>query len=112
MVISAVLLLVGSTIPLPPRFNPDFGPYGPDKFLHMIGHAGFAAALVAAFSDDDTDLRVLVTAIAASTAYGLVTELLQETIPRREFEQGDVVAGFLGSVIGVFGLRRLADDSI
>lgn len=98
---TAILLLVGSVIPLPPRHNPDFGPYGPDKFLHLFGHAGLAAALVAAFDDNGTSFRVAVIAVVLSTVYGIGTELLQEAIPGREFERGDVIAGLFGSLIGV-----------
>lgn len=101
VIVSAFLLLVGSSLPLPPRYNPDFGLYGPDKLLHLLGHAGLAAALVAALADDGSSLRVAVTAVVSSTVYGIGTELLQEVIPGREFERGDVIAGFVGSLIGV-----------
>lgn len=108
--LAALFLLVGSAIPLPPRHNPEFGPYGPDKFLHAVGHAAFAAALAAALHDGSGG-RVASAAVVASTAYGLSTELLQESIPGREFERADVVAGFLGSVVGGVGWRRLAAGS-
>ncbi|HKJ59563.1 MAG TPA: VanZ family protein [Halobacteriales archaeon] len=107
---TALLLLVGSAVPLPPRHNPDFGPFGPDKFLHLVGHAGFATALAAALGDGSSG-RVAVATVVASTAYGLSTELLQESIPGREFERADVVAGLFGSILGVFGWRRLTDGS-
>ncbi|EMA05173.1 hypothetical protein C439_00200 [Haloferax mediterranei ATCC 33500] len=96
-------MLVGSLIPLPPRHNPDFGAYGPDKLLHLLGHAGFAAALVAAFDDTEPPFRGALTAVVVSTAYGVGTELLQEVIPGREFERGDVMASLVGSIIGAFG---------
>lgn len=102
---TALLLLVGSLIPLPPRRNPDFGPYGPDKFLHLLGHAGFAAALVAAFDDTEPSFRGVVVAVVVSTVYGVGTELLQEAIPGREFERGDVIAGLVGSIIGALATR-------
>ena len=44
--VAALLLLAGSAIPIPPRQNPDFGAFGADKFLHALGHAGLAVALV------------------------------------------------------------------
>jgi len=106
----AVLLLVGSALPLPRRLNPDLGPYGPDKLLHLLGHACFTAALVAAV-DDDGSARVAVVAIVASTVYGVCTELLQEIVPGRAFERGDVVAGLVGSIVGVAGWRRVASRS-
>lgn len=108
---SAILLLVGSALPLPPQHNPDFGLYGPDKFLHLLGHAGFAAALVAALEDDEPSLRGAVMAVVLSTVYGIGTELLQEMIPGREFERGDIIAGFVGSLIGVISWYRFAPTS-
>lgn len=111
VVSSAILLLVGSALPLPPRHNPDFGLYGPDKLLHLLGHAGFAAALVAALKDDGPPLRVAVVAVVLSTVYGIGTELLQERIPGREFERGDVIAGFVGSFVGVISWHRFAPTS-
>ena len=98
---TAILLLVGSATPLPTRYNPDFGVYGPDKLLHLLGHAGLTAVLVEAFHDNGHFIHVAVIAVVLSTGYGLGTELLQEVIPGREFERGDVIAGFFGSLIGV-----------
>lgn len=108
VVVTAALLFVGSAVPIPPRYNPDYGPFGPDKFLHSLGHAGLAAALVAGFEDDDASARSVVLAVALSAGYGVGTELLQEGIPGREFERGDVVAGCLGSVVGALAWPRLA----
>ncbi|WP_345784915.1 VanZ family protein [Natrinema sp. 1APR25-10V2] len=102
---------MGSALPLPPRYNPSFGLYGPDKFLHLLGHAGLAAALVAALEDDEPPLRVAVMAVALSTIYGISTEVLQEEIPGREFEQGDVIAGFVGGILGVISWHRFAPTS-
>ena len=108
--VAALLLLVGSAVPLPPRYNPDFGPFGPDKLLHLLGHAGLAAALVAA-CDEGSPARRVALAVGLSTVYGVGTELLQEAIPGREFERGDVVAGLIGSVVGAVARRRLAPGS-
>lgn len=99
--VAAVALFVGSAIPLPPRHNPDFGPYGPDKLLHLLGHGGLTAAFVAALDDDRSSLRAGVVAVVLSTVFGIAIELLQEAVPGREFERGDVVAGLLGSLVGV-----------
>lgn len=103
--VSAMLLLVGSAIPLPKRHNPDFGFYGPDKLLHLVGHAGFVALLGTAVGDDDRTIGHAYRAIALSSGYGLAIEVLQESVPGREFEFGDVVAGLLGSLIGLFAYR-------
>lgn len=105
--VSATLLLVGSAIPLPGRYNPEFGPYGPDKLLHVVGHAGLVAVLGTAVDGDDRSVRRAVGAIALSSGYGLAIELLQESVPGREFERGDLVAGLLGSLVGLLAWRRL-----
>jgi len=57
--------------------------YGPDKLLHLLGHGGFTAALVARLEDDEPPLRGAVMAVMLSTIYGIGTELLQEMIPGR-----------------------------
>ncbi|MEF8813385.1 MAG: VanZ family protein [Halovenus sp.] len=103
----ATLLLVGSATPLPTRYNPDFGLCGPDKLLHLLGHASLTAALVDTFHDNSRSLQVAVIAVVLSTGYGIGTELLQEAIPGREFERGDVVAGFFGSLVAVLGYGLL-----
>lgn len=95
------LLLVGSAVPLPtPR--PAFGPLGPDKLLHLLGHAWLAAALAGALdADGGPTRRGAVLAVALSTGYGVCTERLQDVVPGREFERADVLAGMLGSLVGV-----------
>jgi hypothetical protein len=104
------LLLAGSTVPLPPGVDPDFGPYGPDRFLHLVGHAGFTATLLAALEDGATvDRGRASLAIVSSVGYGVCTELMQEGIPGRGFERGDVVAGFVGSVLGVLVARCVSE---
>lgn len=103
--VAATLLLVGSAIPLPDQYNPDFGPYGPDKLLHIIGHAGLVALLGTAVGDDDRISGHAYGAIVLSAGYGLAIEVLQESVPGRQFEFGDVVAGLLGSLIGLFMYR-------
>lgn len=106
--VSACLLLVGSAIPLPSRHNPDFGAFGPDKLLHALGHLGFAATLVGVLDGEEAGPRVRTAAlvVVVSTGYGVCTELLQESVPGRQFERGDVVAGLIGSVAGVALARR------
>jgi VanZ family protein len=78
-----------------------------DKLLHLLGHAGFTAALIAAL-DGKRPTRVAILAVIGSTGYGIGTELLQEVVPGREFEPGDVLAGFLGSLTGVVLWRFVA----
>lgn len=103
---SATLLLVGSAIPLPDRYNPDTGPLGPDKFLHLVGHASLVAMLVTAVREDDRRRGHAAGAIALSAGLGLAIEGLQEAVPGREFDAGDVVAGLVGSVVGLVASRR------
>lgn len=100
-VVAAAVLLVGSVTPLPPRYNPDFGPFGPDKGLHLLGHAGFVALLGAGLGEDQRGVATAGGAVVLSTVYGLTTEALQESVAGREFERGDVVAGLLGSLLGL-----------
>jgi len=105
--ITGGLLLAGSTVPIPAGVDLDYGRYGPDRFLHLVGHAGFSAALVAAL-DGDRPLANATLAVGVSTGYGICTELLQEAVPGRGFERGDVVAGFVGSVLGAVLGDRVA----
>lgn len=111
IVVAALALFVGSTLPLPARHAPEFGPFGPDKVLHLVGHAGFAAALLDGYGGDRPGVRAGVAVVVVSTTYGVGTELLQEVVPGRQFERGDVLAGLAGSVLGVACWHRLAAPS-
>ena len=51
--------------------------------------------------EEGSTTRTALAAVVVSSAYGVGTELLQEWIPGREFEWGDLLAGVLGSVGGV-----------
>lgn len=102
------VLLAGSAMPLPDSPRPRFGRFGPDKLLHLLGHAGFAAALDAALVEENAGRRSLLIAVGVSTLYGLGTELLQERVPGREFERDDVLAGAVGAVLGAVGYHRRA----
>lgn len=109
MAVTGGLLLAGSAVPIPPNIDRDYGPYGPDRFLHMVGHAGLTATLVTALDEDGRGTLGRATlAVVASTGYGICTELMQEAVPGRGFERGDVVAGFVGSVLGAMVGRRRA----
>lgn len=107
---TALLLAVASATPLPTRYNPESGPFGPDKGLHLLGHAVLAAALGDAFDGTTRPLHVALIAVVASSAYGVGTELLQEAIPGRAFERGDVLAGLLGSLVGVLCWTHFAAE--
>ncbi|RRJ29590.1 hypothetical protein EIK79_13235 [Halocatena pleomorpha] len=97
----AVLLLIGSVIPLPlPRYS-EFGRLGPDKFLHFVGHVGLATTLVNALETERHGERTAVLlAITGSTTYGIITNSIQQWVPKRSPEHADMIAGFLGSVVG------------
>jgi VanZ family protein len=50
-------------------------------------------------------------AVVLSTGYGLALELLQQWIPGRRYERGDVFASLVGSVLAVALLRLRASGS-
>ncbi|MFC6963071.1 VanZ family protein [Halocatena marina] len=79
-----------------------FGRFGPDKFLHFVGHAGLSTTLVKALEAKCSRRTAPVLAVGSSTIHGVITNSLQQWIPGRKPEYADVVAGFLGSVAGVW----------
>lgn len=102
----AVVLLVGSLVPSPFRRHPAFRRIGPDKLLHLVGHAGFAATVADALDAgrlSDRDGAAL--AVCVSAGYGIVIGHAQRYVPGREPESADLVAGVLGAVLGVLGRR-------
>lgn len=104
------ILLVGSLIPVPFGRRPSFERYGPDKLLHFLGHAAFAAALAEVLAADDRDgAATALLAVGASTGHGVVTGYLQRWVPGRRGEAADVFAGFLGSVAAVAVRTRQRD---
>lgn len=104
VVVAAVALFVATLVPAKRRDPPRPTPYGLDKIAHSVGHASFAAALFDAFSSTG-HRRPVAAAVLVSSGYGVALELLQRWIPGRRFEYGDVLAGTLGSVLGVSGAR-------
>lgn len=110
--VSALLLLLGSLVPSPLRRHTCFGTFGPDKLLHLLGHAGFTTVLADALAVEDfRDRDAAVIAIVVSTSYGLLIGRLQTRVPGREPERADTVAGVFGSVLGVLGRRYFTVDS-
>lgn len=108
----AAVLFVASILPVPFRRRPEFGRVGPDKVLHLVGHCGFAASIADALDAGRLEHRTAgVLAIVISTGYGLVVGRLQEWVPGRVHEPADIVAGFVGSVVGVLGWSALTDDT-
>ena len=98
----ALVLVVGCLVPSPFRRRPEFSRVGPDKFLHFLGHGSLAVALAAALRGDRPSRWFpALLAVGCSTTLGVVTGTLQRWVPGRKPELADLVAGFLGAVVGV-----------
>lgn len=96
----ALVVFAGSAFPLPPS---DRHTYGVDKLLHAGGHCAAAAALANALDPDRTcDRARVVGTIVASAGYTVALEYLQRFVPGRRYEPGDVAAGLLGVIAGVW----------
>lgn len=109
-VASGAIILLGALVPIPFERRPEFGAFGPDKFMHFVGHGGFAVALVDALGAGRLDRRLAgVLALVAAIAYGHAIEHVQNHVPGRGYEHGDVVAGTLGALVAVFGWLVLTD---
>lgn len=113
MVVTALVLLVGSLVPSPLGRHPDFNRFGPDKFLHFLGHAGLAVTLADALATDRLNVSWAgVVAVICSFVHGLITGFLQRYVPGRVPERADLVAGLFGSVVGVLGWWYKFDTSV
>lgn len=103
----AMVLLVGAVVPSPLKRHPAFSKVGPDKLLHFLGHAGFATVLADAIATGRLSNRTAaVFSVGLSSAYGILIGQLQRSIPGRLPERADLIAGILGSILGVLGWRR------
>ena len=76
-----------------------FGVVGLDKWLHALGYALLALALAYALAERPTG-RVAATVFVGVIGFGFGVELLQATIPYRDFSWIDTVANGVGSAIG------------
>lgn len=96
-------LLVGSLIPSPFERHDAFDRYGPDKGLHFLGHGAFAATLADALAADGRAGPISggAGAVCGSVLLGLGVGYLQRYVPGRVPELADLVAGALGSILGV-----------
>lgn len=104
VVVTALVLLVGSLLPSPLGRHPDFSRFGPDKLLHFLGHACLAVTLADALATDRLNVAWAgVVAVVCSFVHGLITGFLQRYVPGRVAERADIVAGLVGSVVGVVG---------
>lgn len=104
----ALVVTVGSLIPVPFRGNQTFGTFGPDKGLHFIGHGYLAVTLSDALASEGYTLtKSAIYAAVASTLLAVVTSILQRRIPGRVSERADLLAGALGAILGaVWGSHR------
>jgi len=106
----ALAVVGGSLVPSPLRRHPAFSVVGPDKLLHLLGHAGLAATLADALAGEGWSVSTRsVAAVAVSMGAGYAVGVLQQFVPGREGERADFVAGVLGAVLGVTTLAT-ADD--
>lgn len=99
-----LVLLVASLVPSPLKRHPGWEWVGPDKFLHLVGHAAYATVLADALEAGRYSRpQAAVLAVCLSTGHSLVTGRLQEHVPGRASERGDVVASLVGSVLAASG---------
>ncbi len=109
---STVGLLVAALLPSPFRRHPGWKWLGPDKLLHLIGHAGYVLTLVTAFSTGRlSDGNAAVLAVCVSTVHGLVTGRVQRRVPGRAFEPMDLLAGVVGAILAAVSWYALQDPS-
>lgn len=110
--VSTVVLLVASVLPSPLRRHPGWKWVGPDKLLHLIGHAGYVVALANAISAGRrTDGGAAVLAVCISTTHSLVTGRLQKRVPGRAFEPIDVLASLVGAILAAIGWYAVNETS-
>lgn len=99
---STAVLIVASVVPSPLERRSEWERVGPDKLLHFIGHAGHSVTLANALGAERyTDREAAILAVALSTTLSFVSGRLQRWVPGRAFEYEDVLAGLIGSILGV-----------
>jgi VanZ family protein len=102
--VATFVLLAAAVVPSPLRRHESWAWFGPDKFLHLVGHAGYAAVLADAFGGGRcSDEQAAVLAVLVSTGHSLASGRLQRWVPGRAFELADVLAGLVGAVLAVGG---------
>ena len=105
-------MLVGSLLPSPLARHEAFETYGPDKWLHFLGHGAFTVTLADAFASEKmAPTPAAGVAVGCSVALALVVSALQRYVPGRLPELADTVAAVLGSVAGVgWWYRAVVED--
>lgn len=102
--LATVGLFVAAVVPSPFDRRPEWDRYGPDKYLHLVGHAGYTVTLADALCAGRWGRRdAAALAVGLSTAQSLLAGRLQERVPGRAFEVEDVVAGLVGAVLAASG---------
>lgn len=100
--VGTVVLLAAALVPSPFERRPGWVRFGPDKLLHFLGHAGYAAALADALSAGRySNESAAVLAVLGSTVNSLVIGRLQQWVPGRRHESADVIAGLVGAILAV-----------
>jgi len=109
---ATVGLLVASVVPSPLERHPEWRWVGPDKLLHFVGHAGYACVLANALdADRERSGTAAAVALCLSTAHCVLTGRLQERVPGRASEPGDVAWAFAGSVLAALSWHRASEDA-
>jgi hypothetical protein len=93
-----VVLFAAAVVPSPFARRQKWAVVGPDALPHLVGHAGFAAALADALAAGQRGRRA-----ATVLAVGVSAGRLQRRVRGRSAEPGDVTAGLVGAVVGVAG---------
>jgi VanZ family protein len=106
-VAATVGLVVAAVVPSPFERRPEWERVGPDKLLHFVGHAVYAFVLANALDPDrEYPGRAAAGALCLSTAHSLLSGRLQERVPGRANERGDVAWAVAGSALAACSWRR------
>jgi len=108
---AAGLLFYFSLVPPPGSGAIPRGPLGVlplSTWLHFAGYAGLAVAVAYAMTGSPRpDWQVVAVAFGAAVAYGVGIELVQATVPVREFSYADMGINALGAGIAAGAWRLL-----
>ena len=97
LLLTAVAITILSLLPDPPQ--PDLDIPFQDKIEHFIAYAALGGLTVGSFWSRMRRPLILAAAIILSVAFGGVLEILQ-SFTGRSTELGDLIADFLGAVLG------------
>jgi len=108
---AAGLLFYFSIVPPPGTGAIQRGPLGVlplSVWLHFAGYAGLAVAVAYAMTDGQRPgWQVVAVAFAAAVAYGVGIELVQSTVPARQFSYADMGVNALGAGLAAGAWRLL-----